>query len=105
MRMLASALVLSFALATPVVAQHAGHDAHAGHAAALATAQGVGVVKALNPAAGTVTLDHEAIKALNRGAMTMSFKVADATLLKGLAVGAKVSFTVKGQQIVAIRRI
>ena len=52
----------------------------------------VGVVKALDAAAGTVTFDHEAVKSLNWPAMTMSFNVKDKTLFDRLAQGKKVQF-------------
>ena len=98
----------ALALATAAQAQqhdHGGHGAHAGHAApAAAVAPGVGVVKALDARAGTITIAHEPIKALNWGAMTMAFKAADPALLRAAAVGDKVSFQLKGQQLVALRK-
>ncbi|MCR5872773.1 copper-binding protein [Phenylobacterium sp. J426] len=103
----AIALVGGLALAAtqaPAMAQSHDHGAHSGHAApAAANAQGQGVVKAIDVRAGSVTIAHEPIKALNWGAMTMAFK-ADPAALKGLSAGDKVSFTLKGQQIVAIRK-
>ena len=38
----------------------------------------VGVVKAVNPAAGTITLSHEAVPAIKWPAMTMAFKATKA---------------------------
>jgi Cu(I)/Ag(I) efflux system protein CusF len=57
-------------------------------------AKGVGVVKAIGKAAGTITLDHEAIPEAGWPAMTMGFKIAPA-LLYGIAVGDKVAFDLK----------
>ncbi|MBJ7413588.1 MAG: copper-binding protein [Phenylobacterium sp.] len=95
------ASVAALALSSAAVAQdHAGHGAPAASAAAVT---GTGVVKKLDAKAGTVTIDHGPIKALNWGAMTMPFKVADASLLNGLKVGAKVTFQLKDQKIVAIK--
>jgi Cu(I)/Ag(I) efflux system protein CusF len=95
-------LIASLALASTAAAQD--HGAHAGHAQAQAAAvTGTGVVKAVNAKAGTVTIDHGPIKALNWGAMTMPFKVSDPALLKGVSVGSKVSFELKDQKIVAIK--
>lgn len=92
----------ALALSTAAVAQdHAGHGQAAPAAAAAVT--GSGVVKKVDTKAGTVTIDHGPIKALNWGAMTMPFKVSDAALLNGLKVGAKVSFQLKDQKIVAIK--
>jgi Cu(I)/Ag(I) efflux system protein CusF len=95
------ASLAALALSTTAVAQdHAGHGQPS---AAAATVTGTGVVKKIDAKAGTVTIDHGPIKALNWGAMTMPFKVSDAGLLKGLKVGAKVSFQLKDQRIVAIK--
>lgn len=58
--------------------------------------RGVGTVKALAPAAGTVTLDHAPIKSLGWPAMTMDFIVqarARDSLL-GLKAGDRVEFDV-----------
>ena len=57
-------------------------------------AKGVGVVKAIDMAAGTITLDHEAIPQAGWPAMTMGFKIAPA-LLDGVAIGDHVAFDLK----------
>jgi Cu(I)/Ag(I) efflux system protein CusF len=62
------------------------------HDAKPAEAQGVGVVKSIDTAKGTITLQHEAIKAIGWPAMTMTFKVASPDLLKGVKVGDRVQF-------------
>ena len=49
-----------------------------------------GVVKKVDPKAGTVTLAHDPVKSLNWPAMTMGFKVKDKMLLNKLAVDKKV---------------
>jgi len=49
-----------------------------------------GTVKSVDPKAGTVTLDHEAVKSMNWPAMTMTFKVQDKALMDKLAQGKKV---------------
>jgi Cu(I)/Ag(I) efflux system protein CusF len=85
----------------PASAQMGDHAGHAGHAAAQAV-EGVGVVRAINAKAGKVTLAHEAIPALKWPPMTMAFKVADAALLKDVAVGQKVRFKLDGQTIVGL---
>lgn len=56
------------------------------------TAKGMGVVKAVDTARGTITIKHQAIAALHWPAMTMTFKAADAELLKKVKAGEKVSF-------------
>jgi Cu(I)/Ag(I) efflux system protein CusF len=62
-------------------------------AATITDAQGVGVVKAIDTAKGTITLQHEAIAAIRWPAMTMPFKVASPALLKSVKVGDRVQFT------------
>jgi Cu(I)/Ag(I) efflux system protein CusF len=57
------------------------------------THKGIGVVKSINAADGTVTLAHEPIKSLNWPAMTMAFKVKDKKLIDSVAPGSKVEFT------------
>ena len=54
--------------------------------------QGVGTVDSFDAKAGTVSLNHGAIASLKWPAMTMEFKVANASLLQGLKPGAKVAF-------------
>jgi Cu(I)/Ag(I) efflux system protein CusF len=60
-----------------------------------ADAPGTGVVKAIDPAKGTITLQHEAIASIGWPAMTMAFKVASPDLLKVAKVGDKVQFTLR----------
>lgn len=64
--------------------------------------QASAVVKAVDPANGTVTLAHKAVKSLNWPAMTMGFSVKDKTLLDKLTVGKKidVEFTQQGSDYV-----
>ncbi|WP_303832184.1 copper-binding protein [Asticcacaulis taihuensis] len=59
---------------------------------------GVGVITAIDKTAGTVTIKHDAIPAIDWPAMTMAFKATPASLLDGLKVGEKIKFdvTVKG---------
>ena len=53
------------------------------------------MVKTIDTANGTITLQHEAIAAIGWPAMTMSFKVASPGLLKAAKVGDKVKFTLR----------
>lgn len=57
-------------------------------------AKGTGTVKAIDPAAGTITLDHGPIPEANWPAMTMSFKAAPA-VTQAVKVGDKVAFDLK----------
>ena len=53
--------------------------------------QGTGVIKALDPQTGSVTLQHGPIPTVSWPAMTMTFKAKPA-LLKGLKVGQTIDF-------------
>lgn len=55
-------------------------------------AQGKGVVKKVDAAAGVVNIAHEAIPAIKWPAMTMDIKVKDAKLLAGIKPGQQVNF-------------
>lgn len=56
-------------------------------------AQGTGVIKAIDTAKGTVTIQHQAIASIHWPAMTMTFKADPPSLLKSVRVGEKVNFT------------
>lgn len=85
--------------AVPVLAQPMGsdmkdmpgmkHDMHA-----TKSGQGVGTVTAVDAKAGTLTISHDPIAALQWPAMTMSLKANPASLLRGIRVGQKIRFTV-----------
>lgn len=57
------------------------------------TAQGTGVIEAIDTAKGTVTIKHQAIESIDWPAMTMTFKANPPSLLKDVKVGEKVNFT------------
>lgn len=61
-------------------------------AAASKTHQGTGVVQSVDPSAGTVTLQHEAIQSIGWSAMTMAFSVQDKSALESVKPGQKVDF-------------
>jgi Cu(I)/Ag(I) efflux system protein CusF len=65
--------------------------------AAAGPIMGAGKVTAIDAAAGTVTLDHDPIAALNWPSMSMAFTASDPALLAGIAVGDTVSFEIKSQ--------
>lgn len=54
-----------------------------------------GKIAAIDAAAGTVTLDHQAIPEVKWEAMTMAFTATDPAMLKDLKVGDSVSFDLK----------
>lgn len=57
------------------------------------TAEGTGVVEAIDTAKGTVTIRHAAIASIRWPAMTMTFKAEPPSLLQGIAVGERVNFS------------
>lgn len=57
-----------------------------------ANAEGVGVVQAVDPAQGTITIKHQANESIHWPAMTMTFKAAKPELLKGVKVGEHIRF-------------
>lgn len=60
--------------------------------------QGTGTVASIDIAAGTVTLDHDAINAINWPAMKMQFKVEDPMMLNDIATGEHVAFELKSAE-------
>ncbi|TFI59765.1 efflux RND transporter periplasmic adaptor subunit [Sphingomonas parva] len=54
--------------------------------------QGVGVIKSLEPAARRVTITHGPMPAIGWPAMTMTFPVADVSVLRGHKAGERVRF-------------
>jgi len=67
-------------------------SATAGNAATGATHHAAGIVKNVDPKAGTVTLAHGPVNTLNWPPMTMAFRVRDKASLAGLKPGQKVEF-------------
>ncbi|MHA3795591.1 copper-binding protein (plasmid) [Rhizorhabdus wittichii] len=97
-------LGLAALAATPALAQHQHMDGMAGmdmSAPAARTGQGRGVITAIDLKAGSLTIRHEPIQALNWPAMTMTFKANPSALLKGLTVGQRIGFDVKAQGMAA----
>lgn len=60
-------------------------------AADATTADGAGVITAVDPAAATITINHEAIRSIGWPAMTMTFKASPA-VLREAAVGDRIQF-------------
>ena len=81
-------LVFAIALGGSAYAQH-----HHGHGTGTAkTHSGVGVVKSVDAAKGTVMLAHEPIASLQWPKMTMKFVAGDRKMLDQLTPGKKVEF-------------
>lgn len=81
----------SLALSGSALAQH-NHD----HAAPAQTQgqnhRAIGVVKSVNSAKGTVTIQHEPVVTLKWPAMTMAFKPVDRKVFDELKAGREVNF-------------
>ena len=91
---------MAVAVAAPAFADPAGNMANmpgmsggqgAAHAS-MTTADGAGVVRAVDTKKGTVTIQHGPIAALSWPAMTMAFKASSPSLLRGVTVGESVKF-------------
>lgn len=80
----------------PVNQHAASSPSPTGPAAAVATRTypGVGTVKAVNPKAPSIEIDHGDIEGL-MPAMQMEFEVSDAALLNGIAVNDRIDFTIE----------
>ncbi|MDE2079768.1 MAG: copper-binding protein [Burkholderiales bacterium] len=94
----AAGLAAALALATTTAQAQQPMDKMPGMAAAQpGTAQpasATGLVKAVDAAAGKVTLSHGPIKAFHWPPMTMTFQVRDKALFDRLVVGKTVDFDV-----------
>ncbi|MBL8556551.1 MAG: copper-binding protein [Phenylobacterium sp.] len=98
-----SAAILT--LASPAFAQHPAHGA-AGQPSASAAGpiKAAGVVKSVNPKAGTVKIHHAPIPALKWPAMIMDFK-APPSVIAAARVGRSVTFTLNatGDQVTSLQ--
>jgi Cu/Ag efflux protein CusF len=63
----------------------------------------VGVVRAIDPDAKRITIDYEAVEALDWPRGSMPFAVYRAALLDNVTVGEKVRFKLDAQQITELR--
>jgi Cu(I)/Ag(I) efflux system periplasmic protein CusF len=102
----AVAAALSLGVAAPAFA-HQGHE-HAAQAQVPQSAQGVGVVRAIDARNNRITIAHEPIPALGWASMTMAFELHSADLLTGVAVGNRVNFTLvnhNGQPMVSALQV
>lgn len=97
MKALMLAVALAAAACSPQTESEAPAAATQAAAPAASALNGAGTVTAIDVAAGTITLEHDPIAALNWPAMTMPFTVEDPALLQGVAVGDRVSFTLKSE--------
>ena len=80
-------------VAAPLLAHAQAAQAPDATTRAPRNAQGTGVVTAVDPTGGTVTLKHDPIPSLGWPSMTMDFKAAPALIAK-MKVGQKIAFDV-----------
>lgn len=85
----------SLLAAGPALAQPMGNMPGMNRAASIKTGRGTGVVTAIDPKAGTLTIRHGPIPAVGWPAMTMTFKAAPPALLRGVQVGRTIGFDVR----------
>ena len=92
MKVFLSICILSIAMLAviPAIAADPNADHHA--ASAKRAEMSHGTVKKLDKAKGTITIAHGPLANLGMGAMTMSFKVEDATSLDQVKVGDTIDF-------------
>ena len=86
-----AAAVLALAASATAAPADGAHDMSAAHGA-MTMAEGQGAVVSVNAAAGTVTIHHGPIAALNWPAMTMAFKATPPSILHGVKAGQQVTF-------------
>lgn len=92
-RFIVSAFVLSLAWMThPALASgdHASHVAAQGAAQAAPLSEGE--VKKVDPAAGKITIKHGPLENLGMPAMTMVFRVKEASMLEQVKSGDRIDF-------------
>jgi Cu(I)/Ag(I) efflux system periplasmic protein CusF len=113
LRYLAFAAVLLTAACTPPAGEQAQTStAEQAEPAAPAAPSGpvsaAGTVTAVDAAAGTISINHEAIGVINWPAMEMQFTAEDPAILQGIAVGDRVAFDLRSaaepQTIVSVRK-
>ena len=88
---LATVAAISAVAFSPAHAQYDQHAQHGEHAAASAELTD-GEIKKVDKEAGKLTIKHGELKNLNMAAMTMAFRVQDASVLDKVKVGDKVRF-------------
>ena len=102
----AVAAAVGLGAAAPALA-HEGHN-HAASAQVPQSAEGVGVVRAIDARNNRITIAHEPIPALGWPSMTMAFELHSADLLTGVTVGNRVTFTLvnhNGQPMVSALQV
>ncbi len=90
------AVAAALAVASPVLAQGGDSGSMSSMqgmgSGSMVMAAGEGVVKAVDPAAATVTIDHGPIPAFKAAAGASVYKATPPSLLRGVSVGQTVTF-------------
>lgn len=92
------AAVMSTMFLAPAVQAHEGHDQSPQAVA------GVGVIRAIDLQAGTVTIAHTGVSALGWAAATARFRLENTAVVNGFSVGQRVHFelrNVDGRPVIA----
>jgi Cu(I)/Ag(I) efflux system protein CusF len=94
-----SVIAVALALSVPVSgayaqpgSSHADHGAPGKNDKRDRAHRAAGVVKKIDAKSATVSIAHEPVKSLDWPSMTMSFRVADKSLLDKLAADKKIAF-------------
>lgn len=93
-RVIPVTLLTTLFLSVPVLAGDMGDmkmDGQPGMGQMMPAHKGVGTVKAIDLAKGTITISHGAVPSANWPAMTMTFKIAQ-DLATGIQTGQRVEF-------------
>ena len=67
------------------------------------TPEFIGVVKAVDPATGRLTISYDPVELINWPAGTQPFPVAKSAMLEGVTVGEKVRFTLDSGEIATLK--
>ena len=90
---LISALALT--LVTNAAAQAQPAKMNMPRASPVRTGTGIGVIRSIDPKAGTVTIQHEPISGIGWPAMTMAFRASSPAVMNAAKIGQRVVFGVR----------
>ncbi len=91
----ATAAACSQEATAPAAKEDMGSVEMSAPAAAAGSIRSTGTVTAIDAAAGTISIDHQAIPAISWPAMSMQFRAEDPAILAGITVGDQVRFELK----------
>lgn len=91
-RFMIAVLLIALWLTPALFAGQHGHSGHHGKTSHDQVHQGHGIIKAVDPAAGTVRMEHGPIESLRWPQMVMDLKAKDPEMLNGLKEGDRIVF-------------